>query len=192
MASKTIRRAVALFLPAFAALTVAIGLTYSGVQQDLRIGANDVPQQLAEDGARALDAGTSPATVAGPAPGAVAIETSLAPFVAVYDKKGGLLASNGSLDGRPPAVPIGVLDSARASGRDAVTWQPRQGVRVALVVLPWQGGTIGAGRSLRVIEERIETIGSLLALGWLIGAAIIAGVAGVASWMWPAGHGDTA
>jgi hypothetical protein len=183
MRSPTIRRAVAFFLTAATALTLAVGLTYLAVQQDLRIGANDVPQQLSEDGARALDAGADTSTVVGAVP--VAIETSLAPFTAVYDEQGTLLASNGSLDGKAPVVPLGVLRSARATGRDAVTWQPRAGVRVALVVLPWHGGTIAAGRSLRVIETRIDAIGALMGLGWLVGVAILAVVAGVAAWMWP-------
>jgi hypothetical protein len=181
--SRTIRRAAALFLPAVAALTLAVGLTYVAIQQDLRIGANDVPQQLAEDGVRALDAGTDAATVAGP--GTVPIETSLQPFVAVYDGQGMLIASSGSLDGKPPAVPAGVLRSAQASGRDAVTWQPREGVRVALVVLPWQRGTIAAGRSLRQIETRIESIGALIALGWLAAVALVAVAAGFGSTIWP-------
>ena len=183
MTSPTIRRTVAFFLPAAATLTLAVGLAYVAVQQDLRIGANDVPQQLAEDGARALDAGAEPTSVVGP--GRVPIETSLAPFVAVYDGQGTLLASSGSLDGRPPAVPIGVLRSAQTTGRDAVTWQPREGVRAALVVLPWHGGTIAAGRSLRVIETRIDAIGALMALGWLVAIAMLAIAAGVAAWIWP-------
>jgi hypothetical protein len=51
--------------------------------------------------------------------------------------------------------------------------------------MPWHGGTIAAGRSLRVIETRIDQIGSLVALGWLAGMLIIAAVAVLARWMWP-------
>jgi len=182
--SLTVRRATALFLPAAAALTLAVGVTYLAVQQDLRIGANDVPQQLAEDGARALDAGTDPGSVVGS--GHVPIEASLAPFVAVYDGQGTLLASNGSLDGKPPSPPIGVLRSAQTTGRDAVSWQPRAGVRVALVVLPWNGGTIAAGQSLRMIETRIDAIGALIAAGWLAGMVLVAITAAIAAWIWPA------
>ena len=183
MTSQTIRRAIAFFLPVAAVLTLSVGLAYLAVQQDLRIGANDVPQQLAEDGARALDAGAEPTPVVGP--GQVPLESSLAPFVAIYDGQGTLLASSGSLDGKPPAVPVGVLRSAQTTGRGAVTWQPREGVRVALVVLPWHGGTIAAGRSLRVIETRIDAIGALMALGWVAAVAIVAIAAGVAAWIWP-------
>jgi hypothetical protein len=185
--SLTLRRAIAFFLPAAAALTMAAGLTYLAVQQDLRIGANDVPQQLAEDGAGALDAGTDPATVAGA--GRVQIDATLAPFVAIFDGQGRLLASDASLDGHPPAPPLGVLQAAQASGRDAVTWQPRGGVRVALVVLPWRGGTIAAGRSLRLVESRIDNIGALLALGWLAGLVVVGAVATLAALVWPVAAG---
>jgi hypothetical protein len=181
--SLTLRRAVAFFLPAVVAFTLAAGVTYVVVQQDLRIGANDLPQQLAEDGARALDAGVDPATVVGAT--TVPLETSLAPFVAVFDAQGALLASDGSLDGHPPSPPAGVLRSAQATGRDAVTWQPRDGVRIALVVLPWHGGTIAAGHSLRATETLIGTVGSLVAFGWIVGIVVLGITAGIAAWLWP-------
>jgi hypothetical protein len=179
-----LRRAVAFFLPAAAALTIGVLLAFAAVQQDLRIGANDLPQQLAEDGVAALDGGSGPAVVAGTP--SVSIESSLDPFVAVFDANGTLLATNGSLAGRPPAPPIGVLRSAQATGRDAVTWQPAAGVRVALVVLPWKGGTIVAGRSLRVIESRIDAIQVLIAAGLLAGLAALVVVAAIAASLWPA------
>jgi hypothetical protein len=178
------RRVAALFLPAAAALTMAAGLTFLAVQQDLRIGANDLPQQLAEDGVAALNGGAAPATVVGS--GSVPIESSLAPFVAVFDGQGTLLATNGSLDGEAPAPPIGVLRSARASGRDAVTWQPQAGVRIALVALPWNGGTVVAGRSLRVIESRIDALQVLIGAGLLAGLIVLAVVATIAASLWSA------
>ena len=117
--------------------------------------------------------------------GHVPIDSSLAPFIAVFDGQGALLPTNGSLDGRPPSPPVGVLNVARTTGRDAVTWQPRPDVRVALVVLPRKSGTIVAGRSLRAIESRIEAIEALVAVGWLAGLAILMAAAAVAAWLWP-------
>lgn len=182
MNTPTLRRAVALFLPAAAALIIASSLTVLAVQQDLRIGANDLPQQLTEDGVVALNGGADPGAVAGA--GSIPIEASLAPFLAIFDGQGALLASNGSLGGRPPAPPIGVLRSAQATGRDAVTWQPQPGVRIALVAMPWQGGTIVAGRSLRAIESRIDAIQVLVAIGSLAGLAVLAVAAAVAALLW--------
>ena len=70
MEMRTIDRSIAFFLPAAAALTIAVGIAFLAVQQDLRIGANDVPQQLAEDAVAALDGGADPTTVVtgGPSP----------------------------------------------------------------------------------------------------------------------------
>ena len=183
--SPSVRRSLALFLPAAVALTFAAVVTVVAVQQDLRMGANDKPQQLAEDGARALDAGTSPAAIAGAEAGEVSIDSSLAPFIAVYDAQGTVVATNGSLDGRPPAIPLGVLQAAQATGRDAVTWQPRGGVRVALVVVPWRGGTIAAGRSLRAIESRIDAIQLLVLVGWSVGLVALVVAVSLAAWLWP-------
>jgi hypothetical protein len=189
--SLTLRRAVAFFLPAAAAFTLAAALTYLVAQQDLRIGANDLPQQLAEDGVRALDGGADPTSIVGAT--TVPLETSLAPFVAVFDAQGTLLASDGLLDGHPPTPPAGVLRSAQATGRDAVTWQPRAGVRIALVVVPWHGGTIAAGHSLRAADTLIGTIGSLVALGWIAGIVVLGIAAGIADWLWlPGRRGTTA
>src|SRR4249919_220504 len=142
------RRTLAFFLPGVVLATALCGLVYVAVQQDLRTGANDPQQQIVEDAAARLDAGAAPTAIVGP--GTVDIARSLAPFVVVYDGSGAVLATDGMLDGVAPRVPHGVLESARASGRDAVTWQPRSGVRVATVTVPWSGGTVLAGRSLRV------------------------------------------
>jgi hypothetical protein len=104
----------------------------------------------------------------------VDIARSLAPFVVVYGPTGAILAPGGTLDGQPPAVPAGVLENARSSGRNAVTWQPRPGVRVATVSVPWSGGTVLAGRSLRLVEEHAATLELIVGGGWL---AILAALA---------------
>jgi hypothetical protein len=181
-----VKRSAAFFLPAAAVLTVAAGLSFLVVQQVLRIGANDVPQQLAEDAVAALDGGAAPSTIVGSSQ--VQIGSSLAPFVVVYGNDGAVLATNGSLDGRPPALPGGVLRAAHESGRDAVTWQPRAGVRVATVALPWSGGTVVAGRSLRFIETRIESIQLLVLVGWLVGLVVVALAAVAAARLWPSAN----
>jgi hypothetical protein len=62
----------------------------AAVQQDLRLGANDPQLQLAEDTARALDAGTPATTLV--ATSKVDVATSLAPFLVIYDGAGNVLA----------------------------------------------------------------------------------------------------
>ncbi len=184
-------RLITRILPATVVLTVACGLGYAGAQQVLRSGANDPQVQLAEDAARSLDAGATPAGLVGPGsaaaglagPAPVSVATSLAPFLEVFDAGGVVVASNATLDGSAPIPPAGVLAAARASGRDVVTWQPRAGVRIAAVAIPWSGGTVLAGRSLRVVEEREDQALLLAAAAWMAGlvALVAAGIA--ASWV---------
>jgi len=177
------RRAIAFFLPSAVLATALSGLVYVAVQQDLRIGANDPQEQLAEDAAIRLEAGASPVGVV--AATTVDIATSLAPFVVVYDVNGTVLATDGQLDGSPPVIPIGVLDSARETGHDAVTWQPRAGVRFATVTVPWSGGTVMAGRSLRLVEERESTILLLVGAAWVATLVALAMASLAAGYLWP-------
>ncbi len=170
------RRAAALFLPLAVAITLGCGLLYAVVQQDLRLGANDPQQQLAQDTAAALNAGGQPTDLAGGP--TVDLAVSLAPFVAIDDAGGRPLSSNGQLDGQPPMPPPGVLAAARESGLNLVTWQPRAGLRYALAVVPWDGGTVIAGRSLRLAEERTDTILRLVGLGWFA-ILVAAGLAAI-------------
>jgi len=184
--STWLRRTVAFALPAAAVLTVACGLAYLLVQQDLRLGANDPQIQLAEDAAAALDAGVAPSTVVSTGP-TVDLATSLAPWITVDDATGTVLATDGQLDGRPPTPPSGVLTTARERGTDRVTWEPRSGVRIALVAVPWSGGTVLAGRSLREIEAREETVLQLAMFAGLVGLVIVVTASAVAAWLWPEG-----
>ena len=148
MRSIRLRRAIAIFLPVAVLATLCCGLVYLAMQQDLRSGANDPQLQLAEDAARALDGGAQPSTVIGASK--VDVAQSLAPFVVVFDPAGRVLATDGQLDGQDPFA-AGVLEHARVSSPNIVTWQPRPGLRVATVTVPWQGGTVLAGRSLREV-----------------------------------------
>ena len=168
-------------IKAWAPLALAsIGLTflvYLVFQQAGRMGANDPQIQMAEDAAARLEGGASPAEVV-PAD-TVEISTSLAPFVVVFDPGGAVLASSAELHGAAPALPDGVLAYAQTHGEDRITWQPEPGVRMAAVVVPYPGGAVLAGRPLREVESRVDTIGSLCLLGLggiLLGSFILAGV----------------
>jgi hypothetical protein len=174
---------LAFFLPVATAATLVCLLVAGAVQQDLRQGANDPQQQLAEDAVARLNAGGPPSAVVTGGP--VGVASSLDPFVVVYDGAGNVLATDGELDGAAPVPPAGVLDTARQTGRDWVTWQPRSGVRVAIVVLPWHGGTVLAGRSLRRSEEIASSIEGDVAVGWLVLLVAIAAAAAVSARLWP-------
>jgi hypothetical protein len=183
MTSLTARRALVLVLPGAVLATLICGLAYALIQYDLRSGANDPQYQLAEDGAAALDGGSAPAMLVDPV--TVDVSTALAPFVAVYDVNGTPLASDGRLDGQIPTPPTGVFASARQNPPDVVTWQPRAGVRIAVVVVPWRNGFVLAGRSLRLVEEREDQALRLAALGWLGSLLGLGVVCLVAALVWP-------
>jgi hypothetical protein len=177
------RRAVLVFLPLVVLATGLAGTVYLVAQQGLRSGANSPQLQMAEDAARALDAGAAPASVTGPA--TVDIGQSLAPFLTVYDAAGNPLASSGSLDGADPVPPKGVLDSAADGAPNRVTWQPRPGVRIATVTARWGGGTVMAGRSLREVEQREDQALLLVGAGWAATVVAVGVASLVVAWAWP-------
>lgn len=180
------RRALAIYLPVAALLTFTCALGYGLVQQDLRTGANDPQLQMAEDAATALNAGAAPATLLGTAK--VDVARSLAPFTVIFNSTGAVVATDGVLDGHDPIPPTGVLDGARLNPPNTVTWQPRPGVRIAQASVPWTGGTVLVGRSLREVERREDQLLLLVAAAWLVGLAGTAGASVVAAWIWPKGE----
>jgi hypothetical protein len=187
-----VRRSIVLWLPIAAISTVFAGVVYATVQQAQRSSANDPQLQMAEDAATQLSNGANPqVVVAGPP---VDVAHSLAPFTIVFDSDGTAQASTAELDGHTPVPPQGVLDAATANGVDTITWQPHDGVRAAIVVVPYEGGgatgTVLVGRSLRAVEEREDRTLLIAALAWV--AALLGGAvaAGLGAFIW--GRGDPA
>jgi hypothetical protein len=179
-----VRRALAFFLPFAVLATLCSGLVYASDQQNLRSGANDHQIQMATDAGSALDAGAAPLTLV--TVSRIDVARSLAPFLAIFDSSGKVLATDGNLDGHDPIPPAGVLTSAASNPPDIVTWQPGNGVRIAAVVVPWQGGTVLAGRSLTQVEIRENNALLVAAAAWLamLVALVLASLA--AAWLWPA------
>lgn len=158
-----------LWLPTVVVATFLAGLTYVAVQQNFRITANDPQIQIAEDAAATLTQGLSPANIVPQIQSDMS--QSLAPFLIVYDDRGNPLASSVRLDGQTPKPPQGVFDSARGKGENRLTWQPKPGVRNAIVVTRFAGqkqsGYVVVGRSLRETEKREDQLLTLAELGWL-------------------------
>ncbi len=181
-----LRLTLVLFLVLAFVVTFSCGLVYAGEQQALRSSANSPQLQMSEDAASALNAGALPSSLVGG--GMVDVATSLSPFLVIFDASGAVLATDGVLDGHDPIPPAGVLDGARQHPPDTVTWQPRSGVRIAQVSVPWTGGTVLAGRSLREVERRIDQLLLLVAAAWLAGLAGAACVAVVGARLWSRGR----
>jgi hypothetical protein len=159
-------RALSLWVPIAVAVTGLSALVYGAVQQDLRQGANDPQIQMAEDAAARLNAGASPSAVV--PSDQIELAGSLNSYVMVFDSESRLVASSAQLNGQAPPFPPSVFDSLRSRGQDRITWQPAAGIRSAVVVQPWRAGFVVVGRSMRLVEERIDHILQLTVFGWLV------------------------
>ena len=168
-----------------AALASAVCLlVYLVAQQTWRTSANDPQIQLARDAAAALAAGKAPDAVV--PRDTVDMARSLAPFLIVFDADGKVLAASATLRGHVPGISKGVLDYARERGEDRITWQPIGGVRIASVVVSYNGASAGyvlAGRSLDETEHRVTQFGNLIALAWALMLAGLLVVVAVGSWV---------
>lgn len=165
-------------LPLLAAACALSLTTYVGLQQAVRMGANEPQIAMAEDAAAALAQGQALAQVVPPVR-AVPAARSAAPFVVVYGEDRQPRAATGTIDGATPVLPGGVFDAAKARGEHRVTWAPRPELRFAAVVVHYAAadgsGYVLAARSLRETEARIKDLGRIVALGWL--ATVVAAAA---------------
>lgn len=182
-------RVARMWIPLAVGLTLLSGLVYVTGQQVLRMSADDPQIQIARDAAYRLSQGATPESVVGS--DSVDVANELGTFVVVFDSSGAPIAGSGQLHGELAAPPKGVLDHARSSGEDRVTWQPQTGVRVASITESVDGdqkGFVFVGRSLKVAEEHIDTLGQLVTAGWLaimvgtlvvvLGVELVAGTRG--------------
>jgi len=163
-----IRHVFLRWLP-FAGLATALCLLiYLAVQQVGRQSANDPQIQIAREARAALASGQPINTVIPAAQ--IDLGSSISPFITAVSDDGTVIASSGRLHGQLRTVPKGVLSNVHGDGEEMVTWQPEPGVRMATVVTRnpgSSGGFIVVGRSLAETESRIQSIGSLLLVGWL-------------------------
>ena len=154
------------FLPFAVVISAFCALAYATVQQSYRQGANDPQIQMANDAVDALADGRSvqsllPAFL-------VPVGKSLSPFLIFYDGQGKITGSTVTLDGQTPELPAGVLDSTRKLGENRVTWQPREGVRIAAVIVSYRDGYVLAGRNMREVEAREAQTSAYAGLTWLL------------------------
>ena len=90
----------------------------------------------------------------------------------IFDENENVLASSAVLNGAAPSPPHGLLDNVPEGGYSWVTWQTSQGYRFATVTVRYGGTTPGyvlVARSLRETEARIDRIGNLIVMGWIVG-----------------------
>lgn len=152
-----------LWFPLAVTLTLVCGIIYLAGQQNYRQEANDPQYQMAEDAANAISRGTDPKSVVS---GTVAeLNSSLSPYLVIYDEQKNPVASTVVLNGQVPHLPSGVFQFVETKGVDVITWKPREGMRQALVVTKTSGKNlfyVASGRSLRLTEQRIALLGQLV------------------------------
>jgi len=135
---------------------------YATVQQNYRQSANDPQIQMAEDAAIKLTRGTFifPQQY-------VDIAQSLSPFMMVFDTSGQVTSSQAFLDGTTPVLPQGVFADTKAKTETRFTWQPKDDVRIAAVVVATPTGFVLAGRNVREVEIREKKLEIQIAGGWI-------------------------
>ncbi len=142
---------------------------YIVIQQQLRQSANDPQIQVAKDTVFALEHGAKPNVfVAGTS---IPLETSIAPFVIVYDDSGKPIVGSGNIKGVLPTPPSGVFEYTKTHGENRITWEPIVGTREAVIVLPFTAenvsGYVLAGRSLAETENRETKALQQILLVWI-------------------------
>lgn len=158
------------WLPFAALATVLCLVSYVMVQQNIRLSANDPQIQIAEDVAAALENG-QPTSNFSPQ-NKVDMAKSLDAFAIIYDADGKVVAGSGAVDGKIPEAPKSSLDYAQAHGDNRLTWEPKSGVRSAVIIKPYSAkdgrGFVLVGKSLREIEARERQVLRFAGLGWVV------------------------
>ena len=166
-------------------VTLMVGTVYVVAQQIERQGADDAGRRLASQVAAELAAGRSATIDALPQ---VDLATSLAPFVVVFNATNAAVAGNGYLGAALATVPTGVLDAARASGSNRVSWQPAAGLRFATVEVRVGDKIVLAGQSLAPSEDRTDSLGILLLAAWFAMLVVAAAGLFLARFLGRSGH----
>jgi hypothetical protein len=173
--NKNMKRSLLLTHMAAAIIVSGILLAmYATVQQVHRTAANDPQLQLARD----ISARINTNNISHLLPDdTIDISQSLTTFVALYNSNGEPVGSTGMLDGKLPEIPKGVFEYAKANKENDITWQPRPGVRMALVVESVPSSSqisyVAVGRSLQEVQVRESNLANMIMTVWIASMAVI-------------------
>ena len=158
-----------------AALVSIILLTiYATVQQSYRTGLNDPQMQIAGDLRLQIEKGGSIESYF--RNDTIDIRRSLSPFIVLYDNTGKPIRYDALLDGKPPQVPADIFFEVRQEGEYDVSWQPRDGVRMAMVIVKTNSKPtqfIAVGRSMAVVENRTANVMMTILMAWTVSMGVI-------------------
>ncbi len=158
-------------------VTALFASLYLVMQQGERQGADDAPGRLASQVAAQLSNSGAPAGTGTSGDGStgatVDLAVSDAEFFVVYDAANRPVSGTGRLDGALPTIPVGVLDEARRSGSNHVTWQTPDGRRFASVERQAGQNVVLGAQSLAPSENRTDHLASLILIAWACVLAVI-------------------
>ncbi len=135
--------------------------------------ANDMPELLATQTAKQLDAGLGLDSVT-MAPTDIANHP--VPFVIIYDKKEKAVAGSGYLDKKLAQLPRGVVQHATPGKPHAVTWGPRKNIRIASVTVAAKNYYVVGGQSLQTTQNRLQRLLWLTLAGYGLAVCVVVGV----------------
>lgn len=148
-------------------VTIVFGSVYLTLQHIGRQAVNDAPAAAAA--VQVQQIGSDPAT--GPR---LELTKDSGIFIMVYGEDNKPVFSTVTLHGEVPNLPVGVLDTTRIAGTDAVTWQPEPGLRMAVVTRQAAGRVVVAGQSLIPFENTDKWTQLALTAGWLTSMLVLA------------------
>jgi hypothetical protein len=152
-------------------VTALFACLYLVMQQIERQGADDAPARLASQVASQVSG--SGAGADGSTADTVDIAVSDAAFFVVYDSANRPVSGTGHLHGALATIPAGVLDQARRTGTNHITWQTADGRRFATVERRSGDTIVLGGQSLAPTEGRIDQLGLLILVAWACVLAVV-------------------
>lgn len=155
-------------------VTVMMFTIYTVAQQNYRTGLNDPQVAIARDMQTQVNHGKpiNPFFRTDP----VDISNSLSPFAILYDANGKPIMSDALLHDNIPQLPAGIFDVVRKKEEHYVSWQPEHDVRMAMVIIKTNTDPvqfIAVGRSMELVEERIQAMTMTIFITWAVFMLII-------------------
>lgn len=149
-------------------ITLFSGVIFVTVQQSLRLSANDPQVQIAGDILNSLAQGADPKQLS---PTTVDMEKATNPFVVIYGNNEQAVGSTVILDKKTPVPPKEAFEKTKKNNENRFTWEPKKGLKQAVVMVKYKDGYVLVGKSLGEIEDRIMLIMRIVGVGWVVGIA---------------------
>ncbi len=149
-------------------VTLFCGLVFAISQQMLRLTANDPQVQIAQDILNSLAQGADPKQLS---PTTVDMTKATNPFVIIYDNSEKAVGTTVELDKKTPVPPKGAFEKTKKNNESRFTWEPKEGLRQAAVMVKYKDGYVVVGKSLGEIDNRIKMMLKLVSVAWVMGIA---------------------